>query len=49
LPDDADLKAVKPSVLKGDPCVVEIDGFSKKYGITAKSIRSLASFNGKLV
>lgn len=48
LPDTADIATVKPPVTKGEPCVVEIDAFSKKYGITAKSIKSLASFNGKL-
>lgn len=48
LPDDADINNVKPSCAKGEPCVVVIDGFSKKYGITAKSISPLANFNGKL-
>jgi len=48
LPDDADLANVKPVCVKGDPCVVVIDGFSKKYGITAKSISPLSNFNGKL-
>lgn len=48
LPDDADLSNVKPPVNKGDPVVVEIASFSPKFGITAKSIKSVASFNGKL-
>jgi len=48
LPDDADLSTVKPPAAKGEAVVVEIQNFSPKYGITAKSIRSLANFNGKL-
>lgn len=48
LPDDADLAAVKPAMNKGDACVVEIQNFSPRFGITAKSIKSIATFNGKL-
>jgi len=48
LPDDADISAVKAPAAKGEPVLVEVGQFSRKYGITCKSIRSLASFNGKL-
>lgn len=48
LPDDADIATYKTSCSKGEPCVVEISGFSRQYGITAKSIRSMSNFNGKL-
>lgn len=48
LADDADLAAVKPAMNKGEACIIEIQNFSPKYGITAKSIKSIASFNGKL-
>lgn len=48
LPDDANISDVKPLCQKGEPCVVEISGFSKQYGITAKSIKPLANFDGKL-
>lgn len=48
LPDDADLSAVKPPAAKGEAVLIEVGGFSVKYGITCKSIRSLANFNGKL-
>lgn len=48
LPDTADIANVKASVAKGEPVVIEIDAFSRKYGVTARSIRSLASFGGKL-
>lgn len=48
LPDDADLDAVKPPAAKGEPVLIEIGQFSRQFGITAKSIRSMASFNGKL-
>jgi len=48
LADDANLEAVKPPVPKGEAVVVEVGSFSKKYGITATSIKSLASMGGKL-
>lgn len=48
LPDDADITQVKGPAQKGEAVLVEVAGFSKRYGITAKSIRSLANFNGKL-
>jgi hypothetical protein len=48
LPDGTDIATVKQAFPKGTPVVVEIDGMSRKFGITAKSIRDLASFNGKL-
>jgi len=48
LPDTADLKDIKAPAAKGEAVVVEIDGFSKRYGITAKSIKSIATFGGKL-
>lgn len=48
LPDGANLADVKPPVQKGEPVVVQIQSFSPKYGITAKSIKSVASFNGAL-
>lgn len=44
LPDDADEKNVKAPVAKGEAVVIEIDGFSKRWGITAKSIKPVASF-----
>jgi len=46
--DDCDLKTVKAPAAKGEPVLIEIAQFSKQFGITAKSIRSLANFNGKL-
>lgn len=48
LPDDANLSAVKRPCEKGEPVVVEVSGFSRQWGITAESVKSLASFNGKL-
>lgn len=50
LPDtfDLDKDKVTPPADKGQPVLVEVDQFSKRYGITAKSIRSLANFDGKL-
>lgn len=48
LPDDADISNVKRPAEKGEPVCVEVSQFSKKYGITAASIKSLASMNGKL-
>jgi len=48
LPDTADISTVKSPVQKGEPVVVEVSGFSRQYGITAASVKSLASFNGKL-
>jgi len=48
LPDDATLSAVKRPCEKGEPVVVEVSGFSRQWGITAASVKSLASFNGKL-
>lgn len=48
LPDDADLEKIVAPAGKGEPVLVEIEQFSRQYGITAKSIRSLANFNGKL-
>jgi len=48
LPDDADITAYKTNLQKGEPVLVEVSQFSRQYGITCTSIRSLASFNGKL-
>lgn len=48
LPDDADITAVKPPAEKGEPVLIEIAQFSRKYGITAKSIRNLANLGGNL-
>lgn len=48
LADDADIAAVKAPAAKGEPVLIVISQFSKKYGITAKSIHSLSNFNGKL-
>jgi len=48
LPDDADLSAVKAPCAKGEPVLIEIASFSRQFGITAKSLHSLANFNGKL-
>jgi len=49
LPDDADITKYQKPAEKGDPVVVEVEGFNKQYGITAKSIRTLSSMGGKLV
>lgn len=48
LPDDADIEKVKAPADKGEAVLVEVGQFSKRYGITAKSIRSLANFKGTL-
>jgi len=48
LPDDADLKAVKSPANKGEPVVIEIEGFSKQWGITASSIKPIGLFAGKV-
>jgi hypothetical protein len=48
LPDDADITTYKTTLQKGEPVLVEVSQFSRQFGITCSSIRSLASFNGKL-
>jgi len=48
LPDDADMSNLKPPAAKGELVVVEIGQFSRQYGITAKSVKNLSNFNGKL-
>jgi len=48
LPDDANLETVKAPCGKGEPVLIEIASFSRQFGITAKSLHSLANFNGKL-
>lgn len=48
LPDTTDLASVKPPTDKGEPVVIEVDSFHKRFGITAKSIKPVSSMNGKL-
>lgn len=48
LPDDSELSAVKAPAAKGEAVVVEIDGFSKRFGITAKSLKPIGLFAGKI-
>lgn len=48
LPDDADLGAVKEAAARGEPVLVVIEQFTRRFGITASAIHGLANFNGKL-
>jgi len=48
LPQDADIKNVKPAAQKGEPVCVVVEQVSREYGITATSIHPLTNLAGKV-